>query len=339
MRCLRSIAICLSLTIAGSAYALQAAATSDGPAVSAVSVSRVRFSIPTDDLDAIAFHPAGRRLYGTHRSSTPVAGEVVVFDWGARTEIARIQTGWFADDIVVHPDGTRAYVALASGIGVVDVATNTLAAVLPIVDGGYHVAIDATGAHVLATGFLNADGVSHGYVSMIDTTTDQVVRTGELPYPVIDAALAPDGDRAYVSAFIDGIAEIVIVDTATLTEIGRVTPAPTYEVSAVAVHPSGAELYVSVCSPSPEGCSGDSGAVLVIDTTTATVRTTLPVTSPSGLAVDPRGKILLVSGDAMRSFRLGCQPTLKRTVAVGTSGSKVSIRPVPAKRRPLPPCP
>jgi len=336
------LALCV-VSIAGrTGHALQAAATTSGPGVGKLGGRKPAFVIPTDRLDSIALHPSGRLLYGTHRSNTPLAGELVIFDWTARTELTSVQTGWFADEVVVNATGTTAYLAMADGVGIVDLATNSLDAVVPIPEQSYHVALDASGDRLVATGTLSADGVTYGRISVIDTATKAVIHSIELPDFVTVVALAPDGRRAYVAASAPGVDDLAVIDTDTLAVVDRVPlqsafPDAGLEVMALAMHPSGAELYASACSPNASPCS--TGAVLVVDTATSSLRATIPVNQVGGLAVDPRGKSLLVaSGRLVHSFRLSCTPTLRRSADVGIA-SRVAIRPCSKCRPAKPPCP
>jgi DNA-binding beta-propeller fold protein YncE len=338
----RSVLLTLCVvSIAGrTAHALQAAATTSGPGVGKLGARKPGFVIPTDFLDSIALHPSGRLLYGTHTSNFPRQGEVVVFDWLARTELTSIQTGWFADEVVINAAGTTAYVAIADGVGIIDLATNGLD-VVAIAEQSYHVALDASGDRLVATGTLNADGVNYGRITVIDTATQAVIDSIELPEFVSEVALAPDGKRAYVAASAPGVDDLVVIDTDTLAVVDRVPlqsafPDSGLEVTALVMHPSGAELYASACSPDRSVCG--SGAVLVVDVATSSLRTTIPVSHVGGLAVDPRGKSLLVaSGPLVHSFRLSCTPTLRHSADVGIASS-VAIRPCSKCRPAKPPC-
>jgi DNA-binding beta-propeller fold protein YncE len=336
------VLVALGLTIAARAgRAMQVAATTGGPGVGRLGSTKPRWTIPTDALTSIAMHPSGRLLYGTHRSSSPLAGELVVFDWRARTELTRIQTGWFADEVVVDPTGTRGYLALADGVGVIDLTTNTLRTFIGIPEQSYHVALDASGSRLVATGTLVADGVTHGRITVIDTATEAVTDSIEVPDFLVGVAVTPDGSRAYVAAATATGGEITVFGTDPLAVVGHVSldavfPDTGAVASDLAMHPSGAELYASACA-------GDTncvpGAVVAVDTRTDSVRTTIPMANVRGLAVDPRGKSLLVaSGALVHTFRLTCTPALRRSANVGNAEA-VAVRPCTKCARPNPPCP
>jgi DNA-binding beta-propeller fold protein YncE len=323
-------------------HALQVAATTSGPGVGKLGSTKPRFTIPTDGLTSIAVHPSGRLVYGTHRSTIPLEGEVVVFDWRARTELTRIGTGWFADEVVVNSAGTTAYLAMADGVGVVDLATNSLHAVISIPEQAYHVALDALGSRLVATGTLVADGVTYGRITVIDTVTEAVTDSIELPDFVEGVAVTPDGSRAYVAASTAGVGDLVVIDTDPLGVVGHVPvqsafPDSGFEVVALAMHPSGAELYAAACSPGSGACG--TGAVLVVDTATSSLRTTIPMNSVRGIAVDPHGKSLwIASGQLVLSYRLSCTPRPRRAANVGFA-ERVAIRPCTKCAPAKPPCP
>lgn len=166
----------------------------------------------------IALTPDGRRAYVTSLFPDSVRGGLSVIDIATHTEIAHISSddpngvGIFTSAVAITPDGTRAYVTDGGGVSVIDTATITVIASLPV--GGtspFGVAItpDSKRAYV----------VNHGSssVSVIDTATNTVITTimlapGSGP---VGIAISPNGTRAYVANQDSGT--ISLIDTATNT--------------------------------------------------------------------------------------------------------------------------
>ena len=120
---------------------------------------------------------------------------------------------------------TRAYVTNSQDntVSVIDTATNTVVATVPVGVNPSGIAItpDGTRAYT-ANGFTGASNT----VSVMETATNTVVATitvGEGPSWV---AITPDGTRAYVTDF--GFGSVSVIDTATNTvdELIRVIGGP-----------------------------------------------------------------------------------------------------------------
>ncbi len=159
----------------------------------------------------------------------------------------------------------------------IDTATNTVVATVPVGDSG--VAITPNGKHVyVVTVFSN--GLTNS-VSVIDTATNMVVGT---PIPVGDdpfeIAVTPDGKHAYVTNARSN--NVSVIDTASNTVVATV---PVDFPVEVAVNPDGKHAYVTT------SLSG----VAVIDTATNTVVATVPGGGCCGVAVAPDGKHVYVA--------------------------------------------
>ena len=182
--------------------------------------------------------------------------------------------------------GTRAYVVSGS-ISVVDTATLT---VLSTVSAGLApVSVvsspDGTQVHVVSE--------LSGQVSSIDTATLSVdtVTIGDLPYSI---AITPDGSRAYVGivahivqsgqvTFPAPLSLIKVIDLSTLSELETITLSGTPSV--IAMHPSGAKLFVSIPT---------TDELVVVDTQTNTqVASMLVGDSPTGVAIGRPGRVVV----------------------------------------------
>jgi YVTN family beta-propeller protein len=122
-------------------------------------------------------------------------GDVSVIDTATNTVIATVPVGGGPSGVAVTPDGSRVYVTSGIGVSVIDTATNMVI--------GSPIPVESGAAGVAVT----ADG-SRAYVSgihfetVINTTTNTVV-----PPPIpVDAlslgsgiAVTPDGSKVYVA--------------------------------------------------------------------------------------------------------------------------------------------
>ena len=174
--------------------------------------------------------------------------------------------------MAVTPDGTRAYVTNSGGdtVSVIDTATNTVTATIPVGDSPVGVAVTPDGTRVYVT---NAD---RDTVSVIDTATNtrhrhhprrRQPRSGWRSPRTAPAPTSPTRLGAHVS----------VIDTATNTVIATIPVgvAP----FGVAVTPDGTRAYVA---------NVGSDTVSVIDTATNTVTATIPVgDSPYGRGGHP----------------------------------------------------
>jgi YVTN family beta-propeller protein len=130
-----------------------------------------------------------------------------------------------------------------------------------------------------------------GTVSVIDTATNKVVATLQVPQGADAVAVTPDGKHVYVAS--QGANNVSVIDAATNTVLtGPGFPIPVGSVpDAIAITPDGKHAYVA-----NGGTASVSGTtVSVIDTATNAVVATVPVgLEPTGVAVTPDGKHVYV---------------------------------------------
>ncbi|WP_169742194.1 YncE family protein [Arenimonas malthae] len=202
----------------------------------------------------------------------PNAGsnDVSVIDAATNTVIATVPVGTQPWGVAVTPDSSRAYIA--------NLVTNNVS----VIDTGTNtvIATVAVGVQPYAV-TVSPDGAEawvmnagSGSVSVIDTTTNTVVDTiAGFNFPIFSDFL-PDGSRALIAN--RGTAEVLAVDTTTRTVV------QTYAVGAnpitVAVAPDGGKAYVA----------HDIGAaVSAIDLGTSTVGTVPGTTNTAAVAFLP----------------------------------------------------
>ena len=261
----------------------------------------------------IAVNPAGTKVYVIKSSNN-----VSVVDTNTNTVTATIPVQHGANGVAVNPEGTIAYVtsdnwtnsentlsestgaklALIMGtkehvtaskgiVSVIDTATNTVTATIPLGSGARGVIVNPNGKKVYVT------TPSNNNVSVIDTATNKVTATvpvGSYPEGV---AINSDGKKLYVAN--GGSDTVSVIDTATNTVTATIpVESGSY---GVAVTPDGKKVYVT----------NSYDAVSVIDTAKNKVTATVKVYCyPEGIAVTPDGKKVYVPthGEMLMGFQV-----------------------------------
>jgi PQQ-dependent catabolism-associated beta-propeller protein len=276
------------------------------------------------------------RIYATNEMS----GDMTVVDGQTHRVLATVALGKRPRGIQLSPDGTQLFVALsgtpiagpdvdreslppadpsADGIGVFDLATQTLTRVIRGVsdpeqlvvspdgrrlyvaseDTGTAVVIDIDSGKTLASlpvggepegmgispdgRFVYVTSEEDHQVSVIDTARDKVLTQFEVGQRPRQAAFSPDGTRAYVTGEMDGT--LAVVDTGSHTVIRTIhLTGEMVRPMEVDVSPDGRLAYVT---------TGRGRTLLAIDTTTyEPVRSVTVGERPWGLAISPDGKRL-----------------------------------------------
>jgi len=163
-----------------------------------------------------------------------------------------------------------AYVANSTDgtVSVIDTATNTVVATVPVGASPQSVAVAPDGAFAYVANF----GSSPGTVSVINTTTNSVAATIQVGNAPDGVAIAPNGTFAYVSNIGDNT--ISVIDTFTNSVTATFSLPGGFCTAGAGVNPScgiaftqkGAYAYVA---------ANANGQVAVINTATNTVTTTI----------------------------------------------------------------
>jgi YVTN family beta-propeller protein len=190
-------------------------------------------------------------------------GPVSVIDTASNTVIATIPVG--AWGVAVTPDGSTVYVGnrFFNTVSVIDTASNTVTATIPVGLTPEGMAVTPDGSEVYVA--ITAF-LSDGYVAVIDTATNTVIATIGPGDFFGGVAVSPDGSTVYVSNFFPS-ATVSVIDTASNTVTATIGVGAGPE--GVAVTPDGSKVYVA----------NRSNTVSVIDTATNTVIST--ITDPS----------------------------------------------------------
>lgn len=188
--------------------------------------------------------------------------------------------------IAITPDGKFVYVANqgSNSVSVISTATNLIVDTINSTDfyAPWGIAITPDGKFAYLVN--GTDGVSPGYVSVIDLSTNTVlppmILVGNGP---TDIAITPDGQFAYVTNQNSNTFTAISIKTNTPITI-PVGQSP-FEVAA---NTQGEFVYVSN--------NGNPSSISVISTKTNHVVQTIPLSNdgPSGLATTPDGQKLFV---------------------------------------------
>jgi len=267
---------------------------------------------------------------------------VSVIDIDTNTVTDTVSAGSYPVGVAVNPSGTKVYVAnyyledyentLSQSIdaksaflkgttehvetdggtvSVIDTATNTLIATVPVGSYPFGVAVNPTETKV----YVANRGSST--VSVIDTATNTVTATIPVESGANGIAVTPDGKKVYVTNFDTNT--VSVIDAATNTVTATV-PVGSYPFG-VAVSPDGTKVYVT---------NTNSQTVSVIDTATNTVTAIVPVEAwPFGVAVNPDGTRVYVTN--YDSFTVSvidtATNTVTATIPLGTGPAGVSVTP------------
>jgi YVTN family beta-propeller protein len=201
-----------------------------------------------------------------------------------------------------------------STVAVVDTATGTIVATVPVGSNPFGVAVHPSGTRVYVG---NTDDNS---VSVIDVASNTVVATVPVQTGPAGLAVHPDGSRLFVANELD--------DTVTVIETAGNTVAGTVMVGdgprGVAVNAAGTRLYVA---------NNLSFNVSVVDTATMTVVATVPVGErPVGVAVHPAGTRVYVTNATSSSVSVlnAANNTLASTIQMASMSNPFGVAVHPA---------
>src|SRR5436309_374668 len=219
----------------------------------------------------------------------------------------------------------NAYVAqnASNSVWVINTMTDRVVAVIPVQFSPFGIAITPNGAfaYVSNTGAICdlCPIAQSGSVSVIDTTTYNVVATIPVGRWPAGVAFTPDGAFSYVANFNSNTVSVINTVTNTVTATIGVGTEPLF----VAITPNGAFAYVTNYA---------SNNVSVIQTATNGVVATVPMASnPWGVAITPNGSLAYVTNPRSNVVSVidigGAVPSVLATVRVGCGPSGAAITP------------
>jgi outer membrane autotransporter protein len=231
-----------------------------------------------------------------------------------------IPVGLSAVAAAVRGDESLVYVTNSGHtVSVIDTATNTTVATIPVGIDPRLIAVSADGTRAYVANRLSDT------VSVINTATNSVTATiaiapGAQP---VGVGVTPDGSRVYVTNF--NANTVSVINTATNTVIATI--AVGNQPSAVTVTPDGTRAYVSNLN------GFFNGTVSVINTATNAVIDTIPLgavlAGPQILAVSPNGSRVYVANNSDSNvFVIDTATNAKiATITVGTFPIGVIVTP------------
>jgi YVTN family beta-propeller protein len=216
-------------------------------------------------------------------------------------------------------------------VSVIDTATNTITATVPVGSNPNGVAVtpDGTKVYVANSDWDNVFAIDT--VSVIDTAINNVTATVDVGGSPSGVAVTPDGTKVYVTN--DGSNTVSVIDTAT-NNVTATVPVGTNP-RGVAVSPDGTKVYVANSDWWNSVSAIDT--VSVIDTANDTVTANVSVGSwPLGVAVNPNGTKVYVANYGSNTTSVIDTATNKVTdtvpvgwgpvgVAVSPDGTKVYV--------------
>ena len=156
----------------------------------------------------IDIRPDSARLYVT---TTPLFSFVTVIDTATNAVVSTIPINFSSDGLLFLPDGTRAYVKCRLEIfDFIETATNTL--IHGVQPGTLHegMAVSPDGTRLYTADLFSSS------VSVIDISTNLVLKRIPLNDTPILTAVTPDGKRVYTATVLHAVS---VIDTATNTVI------------------------------------------------------------------------------------------------------------------------
>ena len=166
----------------------------------------------------------------------------------------------------------------ANTVSVLDTSSDSVAGTIVVGGGPMGVVVATDGRRAFVA---NRTPPS---VSVIDTATRSVVATIPIAINPYAMAITPNGARLFVTHSQPAL--LTVIDTIANAVATTITPAATTP-NAIAMHPDGDRAYIAT----------ESGQLLVLDTRTGAVATTLPAGRSFGLALSPDGSRLYAVHD------------------------------------------
>ncbi|MCX9026096.1 MAG: PGF-pre-PGF domain-containing protein [Candidatus Methanoperedens sp.] len=245
------------------------------------------------------------------------SSNVSVIDTATNTVVASVPVGSLPGGVAVNPAGTLVYVA-NRGSGTVSVIDTATNTVTATVNlGGTPSRVAVNPAGTRV--YVTNSGTNN--VSVIDTTTNNVIASVPAGNAPGGMAINPAGTLVYVVNYDSNLDRynLSVIDTATNTVTATVIVG--WGSLEVAVNPAGTRVYVTASGTNP---------VSVIDTATNTVTATVNIgVSSSGVAVNPAGTRVYVanSGTNRVSVIDTATNTITANVTVGGQPEGVAVNP------------
>lgn len=209
--------------------------------------------------------------------------------------------------VALDPNATRAYTANQFGqsVSVVDVATNTSVATIPLPDQGFNLLVSPDGTRL----YVSTAG---GHLYVIDTGTRQIIATVTVGVSANGLALNAQTKTLYVSSIASG--------TITAIDLNTNTASRTYTVSQgaqrIALSPDATTLYIA----------SESAGLEVLDLSSGSRTSVSGVPGGTvGLALSPDGARLILTFPPAGTIRFVDRTTLTVTRTLNNMGTPRNV--------------
>jgi len=244
---------------------------------------------------------------------------VSVIDIATNSVIAAVPVGAFPQGVAVNPTGAFVYVANRDSNNVSVIDVHTNTVVATVPVGSHPLGVAVNPAGTL----VFVTNASNNNVSVINTSSTTVVATVPVGAVPVGVAVNPAGTLAYVANF--GGDVVSVIDTGTRTVVATVPVG--ISPHGVAINPAGTFAYVT---------NANSASVSVINTSTNAVVATVPfppsLTSaahPVSAVVNSAGTVAYVAAagtDAISAINTATN-TVTMTAPVGTNVFGIALNP------------
>jgi YVTN family beta-propeller protein len=208
-------------------------------------------TVPVNDVAALAISPDGSRLYAVSSDRRSYyqypAGRLTIIDTASRAVVETIAVGACPETVTASPDGAYLYITHyeTCSVSAVNLTTGNVTAValrdapLAVVftpDSGHAYVCNVRSLTVIDTTTNDADDIDTGdlprglqlspdgkraYItnfgdrtlSVVDTITNSVTTTVDVPGHPEAVAVSPDGERIYVGDYWSGAVAVISVPT------------------------------------------------------------------------------------------------------------------------------
>ncbi len=259
-----------------------------------------------DAIRTVAISPDGTTAIGVGNTSNNAA----IYDLPSGTVRGYASTGERSLGAAISADGQTAVVAnfTSNTVSVIDLTTDTTVATLNVSQGPAEVAISPDGQFAYVTTIAGTDRVHFIQLAGAGSSVLGSVISGQMgsigyTYGVFSGiSLSPDG--SILAACISFDDQLLLIDTATRTELGRVAVGD-FPIR-VAFSPDGAKAYVA---------HSFSDDLRVVDVATRTVDATVPgIEFPLQVDVDADGSYVYVGSFDFSNPRIAVVDTSSNTI-------------------------
>jgi YVTN family beta-propeller protein len=271
--------------------------------------------------------PTGSRGYVTNQGGV---GTLKVIDLTTNTLLTSIALGGIPSEVVLSPDGTRAYVTTYNldRVWVIDTIANNVIAGIPTGPSPFGLALTPDGSKLYVTN--NGSNT----VSVISTATNTVSATMTTGTNPVGVAITPDGARAYVTNITSDTVSVINTSADTVTAnifLGSFAPYGIILPWGISITPDGSRAVVTNVA---------NRSITVINTSTNTIEAKVSVGAdgfnPRYVGFSPNGNLAYVSVEGGGTVRVVDMTTLSEVasiyegtspfgLAVSTNGSRVYV--------------